>query len=247
MFIKRYGQGARAFFGLHGWSGDHRTFEPLVEFLPRDATLYSADLPGCGNSPAIEDLNPESLAAEIAKAVQAIDAPRVTFIGNCSGAILGLSAMSRIAERIDRLALIDPFAYAPWYFRVFVSRRIGKYAYYSTFANPIGRWIANLSLRKHRAEETHLTESFGRVDHAVSLRYLQLMIAIDGIDQWRWIGHPIDIVYGERSFGAVRTSVAMWQVLWPRARVFELKGAGHLPIQEATRELSRIVFEPSTV
>jgi pimeloyl-ACP methyl ester carboxylesterase len=109
----------------------------------------------------------------------------------------------------------------------------------------LGRWITNLSLAQHRAAGTDLTGSFGKVDHVVSLRYLELLVSIGSIERFRDVHAPTDIVYGARSFQAVKTSVAMWQALWPHAKSWELAGAGHLPILEATKALSRIVFDMS--
>jgi pimeloyl-ACP methyl ester carboxylesterase len=243
MFVERYGGGDRIFFGLHGWGGDHTTFAPLVNYLPADAALYCADLPGCGRSQPPREWRLEELASEIAAEISKLDSQSVTVIGNCSGAILALAAMPRIAERVNRLILIDPFAFAPWYFKLFVATPIGKYAYYSTFANPVGRWITNLSLRRRRTGASDLTVSFRVVDHSASYHYLRMLCAIDGIERFAWIQSPIDIVYGERTFGAIKRSVGMWQGVWPHARVFELEGAGHLPIEEATEDLSRIVFQ----
>jgi pimeloyl-ACP methyl ester carboxylesterase len=230
------------YLGIHGWSGTHHTFNPLIPFLPADATLIVVDLPGCGQSPSLPEINKTSIAGAIAGEIEKLPFGPITLIGNCSGGILGLTAMPLLAERIERLILIDPFAYAPWYFKIFVQPVVGKLAYYSTFANPIGRWTANASLRKHRAEKSHLTESFQKIDHDAALRYLQMMIDIRGIDEFGWIRLPIDILYGERTFGAVRASAAMWKRIWPQARLHELKGAGHLPIQEATVTVSRILF-----
>lgn len=168
----------------------------------------------------------------------------MTVIGNCSGAILALAAMPQIADRVDRLVLIDPFAFVPWYFRIFVAGTAGKYAYYATFANPAGRWITNLSLKRHRTEASDLTGSFTGADHGVAYRYLQLLPSIDGIGSFAWIRHPIDIVCGERTFGAVMKSIEMWKSIWPQTREHRLAGAGHLPIEEAPEALSRIVFQP---
>jgi pimeloyl-ACP methyl ester carboxylesterase len=209
--------------------------------MPPDVTLFSADLPGYGQSPPLRDWTLSELADEIAAEIERLGKSPVTLIGNCSGAIFGLIALPRMAEHIGRLVLIDPFAYMPWYFQVFVSP-IGKYAYYSTFANPVGRWITNLSLKSHRAERTDLTNSFREVDHEVSYRYLNLLAGINSITGFAGIRHPIDIVYGQRTFRAIKRSVAMWREIWPQARTFELEGAGHLPIEEAAEELSRIVF-----
>lgn len=252
MFIKSdsaqsYGKhpaaGRRSYLGLHGWSGDHTTFAPLVPFLPAGATLVSVDLPGYGASPPPKRWELQSLADEVVTLIEGLPDEPLTVIGNCSGAILALAAAPRVEARIERLVLIDPFAYAPWYFRLFVEPWWGQYAYYTAFANPVGRWMANLSLRAHRTEATDLTASFRRVDHGVSYRYLKLLTEIDGIAGFAWWRKPVEILYGERTFGAIRESVKRWQEIWPQARARELKGAGHLPILEATEQLARIAFD----
>ena len=246
MYVKRYGTGEREFyFGLHGWSGDHRTFAPLAAHLPARASLYSADLPGCGQSPAPQSLTLDAVTGEIVAAVLAAVPPRaaVTLIGNCSGAILGLSAAARLGERVGRLVLIDPFAYWPWYFRVFVAQSFGRHAYRATFANPLGRWLTNQSLRGRRTTDTDLTQSFGHIDHDVAQRYLALLAEVEGVERFASLrGVPIDIVYGERTFAAVKKSVPLWRSVWPQARARMLCGAGHLPILEATAQLAGIIF-----
>lgn len=247
MYVKRYGSGEQeTYFGLHGWSGDHRTFAPLAAHLPPRASLYSADLPGCGQSTATRhDLTLDSITDEIVEAIKGVTLPHggITLIGTCSGAILGLLAAQHIQPRLERLVLLDPFAYWPWYFRVFVSRSFGRYAYRTTFANPFGRWLTNGLLRGHRTAETDLTNSFGRINHDIAQRYLALLAEVEGIERFAGLRRvPVDIVYGERTFGAVKKSIAMWQCIWPHARAHVLRGAGHLPILEATAALSEIVF-----
>jgi 3-oxoadipate enol-lactonase len=244
MHIEKHGSGARAYFGLHGWGGDHRTFAPLIERMPQGDAFYAADLPGYGRSLAPPEWSLAAIAGEIAEAVSSIDAAKVTVIGNCSGAILGLMAAEGFSQKVERLVLIDPFAFMPWYFKIFVGSDFGRIAYYSTFANPIGRWLTNLSLKRRRTSETNLTHSFSAIDHEVSYRYLQLLSQIEGVARFGAINLPVDIVYGERTFGAIKQSAHQWQSLWPHARFAELRGAGHLPILEATEQLSEIIFAP---
>jgi pimeloyl-ACP methyl ester carboxylesterase len=237
--------GARTYFGIHGWSGTHETFAPLVGELPPDVSFVTVDLPGHGRSGWSGDLDLDLLAGMLSAEMGRIEARRFTLVGNCSGALLGLAALEAepaLISRVERMVLIDPFAYAPWYFRIFVTPPIGRYAYYSTFANPLGRWLANQSLRGHRQDDTDLTHSFRHLDHAVSYRYLEILTGISSIDRWKGIGIETDLVYGARTFGAIRRSVGMWQAIWPHARVHELKAAGHLPILEATDDLRRILF-----
>jgi pimeloyl-ACP methyl ester carboxylesterase len=243
MYVEKYGKGEKAYFGLHGWGGDHKTFTPLIEHMPARARFYAADLPGYGRSPEPKEWSLPSIADEIARTASQIDVMKFTLIGNCSGAILGLLAAERLADRIERLVLIDPFAFMPWYFKVFVTGSFGRYAYYSTFANPVGRWLTNLSLKRKRTEASDLTRSFSTVDHRISQRYLALLAQIENIAQFANLRMPIDVVYGEKTFGAIKDSVARWKSIWPQARTTELAGAGHLPIEEATKELSEIIFD----
>ena len=243
MNIERYGQGERAYLGLHGWGGDHKTFAPLVEHMPTGVRLYAADLPGYGRSLEPRELTLPAIVDEIVRAASQITETNITVIGNCSGAILGLLAAERLPDRIERLILIDPFAFMPWYFKVFVAGSFGRYAYYSTFANPIGRWLTNASLKRKRTANSDLTRSFGAVNHKISQRYLALLAEIKDIAQFGNLRVPIDIVYGEKTFSAVKQSVALWKAVLPQARATELAGAGHLPIEEATKQLSEIVYD----
>lgn len=245
MYSKIYGNGPRTFFGIHGWSGSHETFLPLVQGLPPDVSFISVDLPGHGRSPWPKQATLRRIGGLVASEMERIGAPRFTFVGNCSGALIGLAAIENnpaLLARIERMVLIDPFAYAPWYFRIFLIPVIGRLFYYSTFANPAGRWITNLSLRGRRAAETDLTDSFREVDHSVSYRYLQLVTALGEVDRWRGISVDTDIVYGDRTFGAIRRSIGIWRSVWPHIRISELQECGHLPILEATEELKYLIF-----
>src|SRR5947209_5395944 len=147
MYIEKYGSGDRVFFGLHGWGGDHTTFMPFVRQLPENVTFYSADLPGYGKTPAPREWMLSALSEEIVTAIDTIKAMRIVLLGSCSGAILGLLAAQALRNRVARIVLIDPFAYMPFYFKLFVATDFGKIAYYTTFANPVGRWLTNMSLK----------------------------------------------------------------------------------------------------
>jgi pimeloyl-ACP methyl ester carboxylesterase len=207
--------------------------------------MLAPDLPGYGGSRGSRPRELAQVAEIVATALEAVESPTLTLIGNCSGALLGLAALEQqpsIQKRIERLVLIDPFAFTPWYFQLFLVPLFGKVAYYSTFANPLGRVVTNLSLRGHRAGETDLTHSFRRIDHTVSYRYLEMLTGIGSIDRWAKIELETDLIHGARTFSAVKQSMGLWQRMWPHARVHALASAGHLPILESTEELSRLLF-----
>lgn len=247
MFVHETGEGMRGVVGLHGWSGDHRTFQPLWERMPEGWAFFSPDLPGCGQSAVPKEWSFRSVAREVAEELIPLGMRDLVLVGSCSGAILTafvareLREMGR-SEVVSRLVLIDPFAFCPWYFRFFLLPLVGFPIYAVAFANPVGRWLTNLFLQDKRAGDTHLTESFSQVDHRVTWKYLRMLDECGFPDQFRGLPLAVDILYGQKTFSAVRRSVGIWKEALPQARVNELMGVGHLPILEGTKEVAKVVF-----
>ena len=250
MYCVKYGSGKDIFVGLHGWSGDHRTFDALIPYLPKEVTFYSADLPGVGKSPAPRGESLRQIVLSIVDWISSLQSSSITILGNCSGGLIGLFVAKHLVETgreaiLNRLFLIDPFAYFPWYFKVFVAPemgRIGWYAYCSTFANPFGRWLTNMSLHKRRTADADLTSSFSRVNHRMTYKYLQLLAEGGPAEQFNVVTNPVTILYGEKTFSAVQESISLWQKILPKVYSYKLNGAGHLPIVEATSQLAAILF-----
>jgi pimeloyl-ACP methyl ester carboxylesterase len=242
VFVERHGRGGEVYFALHGWGGDRRTFAPLAPFVPEGASLYAADLPGCGNSGAPRAWSVGGVVEEIVEAVRETGAASVTLVGNCGGAVFALLAARELGERVERLSMIDPFAYLPRYFKLFNAGEFGRRAYDATFANPVGRWLTNQSLRGRRAGAGDLTASFAEADHEAARRYLALYDEIGHVEIFRGLPTPVEIAYGGRTFGAVKRSLALWREVLPHARVRELQGAGHQPFVEAPAQLAEVIF-----
>lgn len=240
--VERYGTGAETYVCVHGWGGNHLTYAPLAPFVPGTVSLYAVDLPGYGRSPHPPEWSLETIGRSIAGVLDRIDAPSLTMVGNCSGAVLALVAAELAPARVHRVVLIDAFAFTPWYFKIFVHPVAGEVAYRSTFANPLGRWLTNLSLRHRRTAETDLTGSFRDIDPGVSLRYLRLLDAIPDVRRFGAITVPVDLLHGAHTFTAVKDSLQVWQRLWPEARTWRIEGAGHLPLEEMPAAVAAILF-----
>jgi pimeloyl-ACP methyl ester carboxylesterase len=248
MFVHETGEGLRGVVGFHGWSGDHRTFAPLWNRMPEGWVFFSFDLPGCGVSEKPAEWNFRALAREVATEVVQLGMRDLVLVGSCSGAILTAFVARELREMgrpevTARLVMIDPFAYCPWYFQLFLLPLLGYLIYATAFANPIGRGITNFFLQNKRAGDTDLTESFAGVDHRVTWRYLKMLFECGRPGQFQGMGIPVDILYGEKTFSAVRRSVQEWKEALPQAKVKELSGVGHLPIAEGTGEVAKVVFK----
>lgn len=244
MYVERHGKGARAYLCLHGWGADRRVFAPLDAHLPADASLYAADLPGCGSSTRPREWSVGAVVAEVVETIRALDSASVTLVGHCGGSVFALLAAREVPRLVGRVVAVDPFAYLPRYFRLFTGEGFGRRAYEATFANPLGRWLTNKTLNAGREERTDLTASFGSTDHEAARSYLALFASIESVEVFRGLRAEVDLVYGERTFGAVKKSVEMFKGVLPRARAIQLAGARHMPLTEATAQLARVVFEP---
>jgi pimeloyl-ACP methyl ester carboxylesterase len=154
MYLERFGTGEKIYIGLHGWGGDRRVFTPISQFVPPDATVYSADLPGVLMSSAPRVWTVDEIVGEIVDTISAYGKPRVTLIGHCGGASFGLLAASEAENLVERIVMIDPFAYLPRYFKIFLNAQIGERAYKATFANSFGRWMTNQALRNRRRADS---------------------------------------------------------------------------------------------
>lgn len=242
-FGKMYGAPeGRRFLGLHGWSGDHRTFAPLQSYLPDDVSLLAVDQPGFGRSARPARWDFDTFTDPILRAMDAQGWPSCTIVGNCAGAVVALELAMRAPERIDRLVLIDPFAYVPWYFRLLSWGWPGWFFYNVTFANPLGRWMTNRALASKRTDDSDLSAGFVSIQHDVAFRYLRLLCESGDAKRYSRVSAPVSLLYGAKTFAAVRRSVHIYRGIWRQAEAHEVAGAGHLPIQEAPSLLSSLTF-----
>jgi pimeloyl-ACP methyl ester carboxylesterase len=244
LFCARWGSGPRVVVGLHGWSGSHATFLALLPHLPADVTLYAFDQPSFGESAPPTDWRMRTFVAPLAAALEALDLHDVTLLGSCGGAVIGLELARAANDRVTRMVMLDPFAFVPWYFALLTLPIFGRFFYLSTFANPIGRWIADLSLRARRAKDTSLTSGFRGASHHHAHEYLKLLCTLDDLSRYAPIRAHAVLLYGAKTFGAVKQSVVRFHRLWPSSQVRELDGAGHLPIEEATAAVALHAFAP---
>ncbi len=243
MHVEQYGKGRRTYFAIHGWAGDHRDFAPLASYLPGDARLLSVDLPGYGASPPPSRWDLDAIVEELLAEIERAGPDPVTLMGFCSGAVYAALVARRAPARVARMVLIDPFAYAPWYFRIFLVGAFGRRAYRSAFVSPAGRRIGNWFLRRRQATDADFMVAFETVDHDVTLHHLR-MIAPLRFGEFRGMKVPVDIAQGRHTFEVVRRSTRLLCGLWPGARIHELRHVGHLPLVRGAAQLAEIIFVP---
>jgi pimeloyl-ACP methyl ester carboxylesterase len=238
--VTTWGSGDARTVALHGWGGSHATFLPFLPHIPASHRVIAPDLPGYGASELPERWETARIAEMVASSV-GVD-HEVTVVGNCTGGVIGAELAMMYPEIVSRLVLIDPFAYVPWYFSLFLKGNFGRMAYKTTFASPVGRYFTNQALRGKRTGDSDLTGSFSRVNHEAVYAFLRMMSEHEGPSRYTRLAIPIDIITGEKTFGAVRKSVGMLRQTWPGAQAHVIEGAGHLPIEEQGERVAELVF-----
>lgn len=240
------GTGPHHFIALHGWGADHRAFAPILRRVPEDVTLHAIDQPGCGASAPPTVWTTEAIAAPIVDYIRALPTDRVTIVGACSGAVVGLFVALAIPDRLERLVLLDPFLEPPWYFAIFTWPVVGRLFYRSSFGNPIGRRLTNAAVGQDRSAD--LTAGFSRVNHVHAARYLEALIRTPRPDAVALaeLDGRVDIAVGARTFGVVLRSVRRFvELYWTSTVVTTLEGVGHLPLLEAPRTVADRILWPT--
>jgi pimeloyl-ACP methyl ester carboxylesterase len=251
LHIVTYGHGPRRFIGLHGWGAEHtKSFKDVLAHRPDDVTFIGVDLPGCGQSAPPPDWAwaplHDHLAHQLDTQLAALpnDGP-ATLIGSCAGSYHALELARRLPHRVEQLVLLEPFAYMPWFFSIFLTPITGRALYYNVFHSSIGKRATQASLRRQGVTGDYdMLTAFGASDPEVPYRYLQHYGAIKTHRVFADIAGPTRILYGQQSWRAIHDSIPLWRELWPDLTAHMLPGVGHMFNQEAPALAASLMFLP---
>jgi pimeloyl-ACP methyl ester carboxylesterase len=237
LHVQRYGDGSNKIAGFHGWGADHlKSFATVIEALPDTTTFYGIDLPGYGRSGPPETWSYADVTQMLARGIDDLldDGETITLLGACSGTYHVLEMARQRPHLVDRLVLVEPLAYFPWFFEAFLVPGLGRFLYKQIFANPIGRLLTQRTMQHQRvANDYNVMESFGRIDLEVPYRYLQYYHELGDYTQYRWLETPTRVLYGQNTWKDVIRSVDCWRETLQNLEPIELEGVGHLVNQEA--------------
>ena len=105
----RFGAGGRRVLALHGWLDNAASFRNLAPLL-RNVELVALDLPGHGHSdhrPPGDAYHFVDYVAIVVEAADTLGWDRFSFLGHSLGAGIACIAAPMLAERVEKLALIE--------------------------------------------------------------------------------------------------------------------------------------------
>ena len=241
--VAAYGTGDISYIGFHGWGADHRAFEPLEPYLPKDIELVCPDFPGCGGVPPPDEWSIDAIIEGTVKMLkeQSLDMPPM-IVGSCLGSVFALEMLYRGDITTERLVIIDPLIFFPMYLRVFLLGKFGEGAYRASMETGVGRILANMISRLNRSSEVDMTADLRDIDHDSAYRYLKLMADLPNPKRYADLQLDVDIIYGEETFRFARKSSKALRAIWQHAREHQVPKASHLPILEQTAYTAELLF-----
>jgi len=173
---KKSGSGPPLVF-FHGWIGNEDTFGPCHAAFARHYTVYRPAWPGYGKSSPLRDVSIESLV-EIGKnfILATSDAP-VTLVGNCLGGNIAMELLRRYPSLVERLVLIEMYAFIPWYLHLLLIPHLNVLLYRLLFNSIIGFRFLNSLLTTRIAGDgegmRYIEEGFHRTSARTAVDFLK--------------------------------------------------------------------------
>lgn len=235
--VVRYGSGPKKVIGYHGWGADHRkSFKRVIERLPDYVSFWGIDLPGCGRSPRPHVFTYDEVSSMLAAALDDIveDGETASVLGACSGAYHGLEMARHRPDKIDRLVMVDPMAYFPWFLDLLLLPGVGPMLFEGVLGSKLGHKAIQAVLeRTGVANAFDVMESFARIDLGAAHRYLQFFDELGEVEQYVTIDTPTVLLWGTNTWSVVHESVPMWVDTLSDIETIEVADVGHLINQEA--------------
>ncbi len=245
--VERYGEGPRIYMGFHGFGGEHKkSFSRLFEYMPDDVSFYGVDLPGLGGSGEPVTWSYEHVSDLLAREVDRVsEGEPVTLVGSCSGSYHALEMAMRRPELAGRIAIVEPFAYFPWFFNAFMNPMFGRPLYNLVFASKFGQKVTQMGLQRQGiANDYDVMGAYSKEAAHNAYRYLEFYRECEerGTDVFKIIDTEVLLVHGNDTFADVIKSVDIWASLWDEVEIVALSDVGHQVTQEAPERLAAVLF-----
>ncbi|MFZ3301579.1 MAG: alpha/beta hydrolase [Microgenomates group bacterium] len=177
---------------IHGWSESRMAFKNILPILSRRYRCISIDLPGFGESDAIEKVTLNKVSKTVEILLKKIGIKKYNLIGHSLGGAVTLVYADKHQDEINRIVLISPFVtfrqfsksvfyiiqnFAP----VLINRILNwkKPNLYAVNAFKIAYLLSNTDLYKYlRSVRKDILLVYGTRDSLLSIRPLQPLLGI---------------------------------------------------------------------
>jgi haloalkane dehalogenase len=250
----------RTLLFVHGnpaWSFHWRRF---IKALEPNYRCIAPDHVGCGLSEKPKRLlHLGEHIDDLCALIDQLNLNRVTLIAQDWGGAIGLGAMQRMPERLDRIILFNtgafPPRYIPWRIRACRIPLIGRLALQG--ANLFSRAALRMTLSRHKSLEPAVAAGYlAPYDNWSNRRAVygfvqdipngpqhptwQILAAIErGLPTFA--DRPIALIWGMRDWCFRLDCLDRFREVWPHAEVHRLTDVGHWVVEDAPDESLALV------
>jgi pimeloyl-ACP methyl ester carboxylesterase len=237
---KKSGSGPPLVF-FHGWIGNEDTFGLCHAAFARHYTVYRPAWPGYGNSSPWPDLTIEDLVEIGKKFILSMGHTSVTLVGNCLGGNVAMELGRLYPEMVERLILIELYAYFPQYLYVLLVPGFNKVLYRMVFKTRFGFNLLNSFMPLQQTNgnngRMYIWEGFNRTPVESALGFLKAIrrfskkILKIHKESYR-TNLPVIYIEGGRSFGPVKDFINLARLCFHNLTVVSIPESLHNPVIE---------------
>lgn len=191
VFYTDSGKGEAIVF-IHGWLESHTAFSNIVKILSKKYRCISIDLPGFGESQAIEKVTLNKISKVVEQVLKKVGVTKYYLVGHSLGGAITLIFADKHQENVKKVVLISPFVTfrqfsksAFYLIRNFIPVAIDKILhwrnpnYFAVNAFKIAYLLSSTDLYKYlRSVRKDILLVYGTRDTLLSIRPLQPLLGI---------------------------------------------------------------------
>ena len=238
---KREGRGTQLVL-LHGYPLDHHLWDEIVPLLKDTFDLIIPDLRGFGDSSTIETpYTMNDFASDIAGLLDQLDLQKPAIAGHSMGGYIALAFARLYPERLSALALvasqaqIDP-----------PERKEGRYKSAAEVAEKGIGGVVETMTPKFTSNPKWQAFARKNMEAQQPAAYIGALKAMaeraDSMPLLSTIKYPVVVVHGDADALIPIERAREVKAATPGSNLFEISGAGHMPMCEAPNETAQALM-----
>ena len=213
-----YGNG-KPIICIHGWLENKRCFryQSYKSFL-KDYQVIALDLPGFGGSGEPKEYSFEEITEIINGLAEELKLESFEVLGQCMGTVFALDYAVRYPEKVEKVILVEPMLYFPWWFKVLLIPKVNKgiIKAFIDFKMVTGIMNKYRPIKGFRRDFNRM-KCLQRVNIPAALSYVKILRRYsrrNHEDRIKEITASVLIVSGENTFRQVKKSVVTLKKLF---------------------------------
>ncbi|PAV24901.1 alpha/beta hydrolase [Tamilnaduibacter salinus] len=231
---------------MHGIFSSLQTWDSWVRELSRTHRVIALDMPGYGMTGAPENpdnFDEDNIVNTVAKFVERLDLDGITLVGNSLGGFVASQYAAQYRDRVDRLALIDPFGYpqqtpflldlGTWFPIQFMGQWVQP-PFFVTFALSTAYGDADRISDRDAYRYVHMSQREGaKPIYMETLKMVEARAENNDPLPFYRIKAPTLLMWGEDDEWVPISLAERWLADITRSALVTYPGVGHIPMEES--------------